>query len=90
MNREQFHGQWNEIKGKVKEKWGKLTEDDLKMIDGKREQLIGMIQKKYGLAKEKAERELTNFEAGLKSYKNEKNPYSSQNPYNKSGTFENR
>lgn len=55
-------GEWNLIKGKIKEKWGKLTDDDLTEISGKRDQLLGKIQKKYGLAKEKAEQELTEWE----------------------------
>lgn len=57
-----LRGEWNLIKGKIKEKWGKLTDDDLTEINGKREQLLGKIQKKYGLAKEKAEQELTEWE----------------------------
>jgi len=65
MNREQFQGQWNEIKGKVKEKWGKFTDDDLTQINGKREQLLGHLQKKYGYHKEKAEEELNAFEKQL-------------------------
>jgi uncharacterized protein YjbJ (UPF0337 family) len=65
MNKEQFQGQWNTIKGKIKEKWGKLTDQDLTRIDGKREQLLGELQKKYGLAKEKAEQELSKFESSL-------------------------
>jgi uncharacterized protein YjbJ (UPF0337 family) len=62
MNKDTLRGEWNLIKGKVKEKWGKLTDDDLIEINGKREQLLGKIQKKYGFAKEKAEQELTEWE----------------------------
>ncbi len=61
MNKEQFQGQWNELKGKIKQKWGKLTDDDLTQINGKREQLLGKLQQKYGLAKEKAEEEFTRW-----------------------------
>ncbi len=62
MNKEQFKGQWNQIKGKVKEQWGKLTDDDLTFIDGKREQLVGALQKRYGKEKEAIENELKKFE----------------------------
>lgn len=62
MNKDTLKGDWNMIKGKIKEKWGKLTDDDLAAINGKKEQLLGAIQKKYGLAKDKAEQELATWE----------------------------
>jgi uncharacterized protein YjbJ (UPF0337 family) len=62
MNKDQFAGNWKEMKGKVKENWGKLTDDDITQINGKREQLLGALQKKYGYAKEKAEEELERWE----------------------------
>ncbi|CDR33119.1 putative stress-response protein [Criblamydia sequanensis CRIB-18] len=62
MNKDVFQGQWNILKGKVKEQWGKLTDDDLKEINGKREQLLGKIQKRYGYAKDRAEKEIKTFE----------------------------
>ena len=62
MNKDTLKGDWNLVKGKIKEKWGKLTDDDLTEINGKKEQLLGKIQKKYGFAKEKAEQELTDWE----------------------------
>ena len=62
MNKDTLQGNWNILKGQVKEKWGKLTDDDLSEINGKRDQLLGKIQKKYGLAKEKAEEELSSWE----------------------------
>ena len=65
MNKDTLKGEWNVVKGKIKEKWGKLTDDDLTEINGKREQLLGKIQKKYGVAKEKAEHELTEWEKGF-------------------------
>lgn len=67
MNKEQFQGQWNQLKGKIKEKWGKLTDDDLTQINGKRDQLLGKIQQKYGLAKEKAEEEISRWESTFSS-----------------------
>lgn len=62
MNKDIFKGNWNIAKGKLKEKWGKLTDDDLTLINGKREQLLGVLQKRYGYAKEQAERELSAWE----------------------------
>ena len=46
------------LKGKIKEAWGKLTDDEVQMVEGKRDQLIGVIQKKYGMAKDEVERQL--------------------------------
>ena len=62
MNRDIIKGNWNEAKGKVKQQWGKLTDDQLDMIDGKREQLKGEIQKAYGISKDEAEKQIDNFE----------------------------
>jgi uncharacterized protein YjbJ (UPF0337 family) len=61
MNWDRLEGSWKEYKGKVREKWGKLTDDDLDVINGKREQLIGRIQYHYGIAKEVAERQTDEF-----------------------------
>jgi len=61
MNREQFEGNWHQLKGKLKEKWGKLTDDDIAIINGKYEQLLGKIQQKYGYSKEQAEKEINNW-----------------------------
>lgn len=62
MNKDEFAGQWKNIKGKVKETWGELTDDDITRIDGKRDQLLGFIQKRYGYEKERAEEELKKWE----------------------------
>ena len=58
MNQDRFEGNWKQLKGKVKEKWGKLTDQDLTAVEGKRDQLVGKIQERYGIAKEEAERQL--------------------------------
>lgn len=58
MNRDQFAGQWKILKGQVKTKWGKLTDDEITQVNGKFEQLAGLLQKKYGFAKEKASQEI--------------------------------
>jgi uncharacterized protein YjbJ (UPF0337 family) len=56
MNWDQMSGQWKQFKGRVKEKWGDLTDDDLDKIEGRREQLVGKIQQRYGIAKDEAEK----------------------------------
>jgi uncharacterized protein YjbJ (UPF0337 family) len=56
MNWDQLAGQWKQVKGNAKEKFGKLTDDDLTQIAGKRDQFIGKIQERYGLAREEAQR----------------------------------
>jgi uncharacterized protein YjbJ (UPF0337 family) len=65
MNWDQIKGNWTQMKGKVKEKWGKLTDDDLTTIAGKRDQLAGKLQQRYGYAKEQAEKELDEFTASI-------------------------
>lgn len=62
MNWNRIEGSWKQLTGKVKEKWGDLTDDDLDTIDGKRDQLIGKIQAKYGIEKEEAEKQVEDFD----------------------------
>ncbi|RYF27002.1 MAG: CsbD family protein [Comamonadaceae bacterium] len=62
MNQDQIEGNWMQFKGKVKEQWGKLTDDDLDIIAGKRDQLLGRIQARHGLAKDEAEQQLASFQ----------------------------
>jgi uncharacterized protein YjbJ (UPF0337 family) len=61
MNQDQMEGKWKQYKGKVKEQWGKLTDDDLDVISGKRDQLVGKVQERYGVAREQAEKEVSEF-----------------------------
>lgn len=61
MNWEIIKGNWNQWKGRAKEAWGNLTDDDLDVIAGERDQLIGRLQVRYGWAKEDAEREIENW-----------------------------
>jgi uncharacterized protein YjbJ (UPF0337 family) len=56
MNWDQVEGKWKQMKGSVKEKWGKLTDDDLEQIAGLRDQFVGKLQERYGIAKEEAQR----------------------------------
>jgi uncharacterized protein YjbJ (UPF0337 family) len=62
MNQDQLAGNWMQFKGKVKEQWGKLTDDDLDIIAGKRDQLLGRIQERHGLEKAEAEKQLDAFQ----------------------------
>ncbi|HEY0824601.1 MAG TPA: CsbD family protein [Ramlibacter sp.] len=62
MNQDRIHGRWKQLKGKVKEQWGKLTDDDLDVIAGRRDQLLGRIQQRHGLAKDEAERQVRDWE----------------------------
>ena len=62
MNNDRLRGQWKQIKGKLKERWGKLTDDDLDVIAGRRDQLLGRIQERHGIAKEEADRQVKDFE----------------------------
>lgn len=61
MNWQQVKGNWHELKGTAKSRWGRLTDDDLTRIDGERERLIGKIQEAYGVSKEEAERQVEEF-----------------------------
>lgn len=61
MNSDQFEGKWNQLKGKVKQRWGKLTDDDLATIGGRYDQFIGKVQERYGYTREQAEREWSDW-----------------------------
>jgi uncharacterized protein YjbJ (UPF0337 family) len=61
MNWDRVEGNWNQIKGRVKEQWGKLTDDDVDVIAGKRDQLVGKIQESYGITKDEAEKQVELF-----------------------------
>ncbi|HEY2370275.1 MAG TPA: CsbD family protein [Polyangiaceae bacterium] len=61
MNWDNIQGNWKELKGKLRSKWGKLTDDDLEHIAGKKDALLGRLQLHYGFAKDEAERQLDSF-----------------------------
>jgi uncharacterized protein YjbJ (UPF0337 family) len=61
MNWHEMAGQWTQMKGEVKRKWGRLTDDDLAVFSGSHDKLIGRIQERYGLAKENAERQFDDW-----------------------------
>lgn len=62
MNEDRIGGNWKQFKGKVKEKWGDLTDDDMTVVEGKRDQLVGKIQERYGYEKDRAEKEMKEWE----------------------------
>ncbi len=62
MNKDTIEGNWKELKGRVKEQWGKLTDDRLDEIAGKRDQLAGEIQQAYGISRDEAEKQVKDFE----------------------------
>jgi uncharacterized protein YjbJ (UPF0337 family) len=62
MNWAQVEGKWKQFRGQVKEKWGRLTDDELDVIAGNRDKLIGKLQEKHGLSKEEAERQLEEWQ----------------------------
>lgn len=61
MNNDTIAGSWKQLRGKAQQQWGKLTNDDLDVIDGKREELAGRIQERYGSTKDDVEREIDDF-----------------------------
>jgi uncharacterized protein YjbJ (UPF0337 family) len=61
MDWNRVEGNWKQVKGKVKEKWGKLTDDDLDVVAGRRDQLEGKIQERYGIAKDQVRKDLDNW-----------------------------
>ena len=63
MNEDRIKGNWKQFTGKVQEQWGKLTNDDMDVIDGKREQFVGKLQERQGLAREAAEKQLKDWQA---------------------------
>lgn len=85
MNKDQFAGKWREMKGKVKEQWGKLTDDDMTRVDGRWDQLSGRLQERYGWEKERAEKEMNTW---YSSY--EKNNRGRSTDENRFGSERNR
>ncbi|HEV2447518.1 MAG TPA: CsbD family protein [Candidatus Sulfopaludibacter sp.] len=65
MNWDQVEGRWKQLKGSIRQKWGKLTDDDLTMIAGSREKFVGKLQERYGLAREEAQRQADEWSRAL-------------------------
>lgn len=74
MNWDQVEGKWKQLKGGVREKWGKLTDDDLESISGKRDQFVGKMQERYGYSKDQAEKHLDEWRNSLEEEKYARNP----------------
>lgn len=62
MNKDQIEGQWNQLSGELKARWGKLTDDDLKVVDGDIEYLAGRLQKRYGISRKDAKKQISAFD----------------------------
>jgi uncharacterized protein YjbJ (UPF0337 family) len=65
MNWDRIEGQWNQFKGQARQRWGKLTDDDLDVVAGKREELVGRLQTIYGKRKDEAEQEVDDWSRRL-------------------------
>jgi len=63
MNWDQVEGKWKQLKGQARQKWADLTDEDLEKINGKRDELVGKVQERYGLAKDQAEKQVKEFES---------------------------
>jgi uncharacterized protein YjbJ (UPF0337 family) len=63
MNSDQLKGKWKQLKGSVKERWGKLTDDDVDVINGQSERLVGKIQERYGIAREAAQKQVDDWDS---------------------------
>ncbi len=62
MNRQILEGNWKQLKGRIKERWGELTDDELDVIEGRRDMLVGTLQKRYGITLDEAEKQLREWE----------------------------
>ena len=65
MNEDKIKGQWKQLSGKIKQKWGKLTDDDMKVAEGSTEYLTGKLQERYGIAKDEADKQIKEFDQTL-------------------------
>lgn len=72
MNSDQMKGKWKQLKGSVKEHWGKLTDDDLDVIDGQHDQLVGKIQERYGIAREAAQKQVDEWNINARQAETER------------------
>ena len=73
MNSDQLEGKWKQVTGSARERWGKLTDDDWQTIAGKKDQLVGRIQERYGIAKEEAEKQADEWSRALEQSKTDEN-----------------
>jgi uncharacterized protein YjbJ (UPF0337 family) len=68
MNWDQIEGEWKQVKGHVKAKWAKLTDDDMSTVNGKKDTLVGRIQQRYGILKDEAEKQVDEWIASFKKH----------------------
>jgi len=61
MNEDRIKGNWKQLKGKARQQWGRLTDDDVEQVKGQREELAGKLQERYGIARDEAERQIDDF-----------------------------
>ena len=61
MNKDIIKGHWKELKGQIKQQWGKITDDDLTQLEGSYDELEGLLQRKYGYQKDEAEKAISDF-----------------------------
>lgn len=61
MNWDRIEGNWKQFQGRIRQKWGKLTDDDVELVKGKRDQLAGRLQERYGIAKDEADRQIDDW-----------------------------
>ena len=61
MNDDIFKGKWTQLKGNINEQWGKLTDDEIEQLDGRKDQLVGKVQERYGIARDQAARDVDNW-----------------------------
>jgi len=66
MNWDQMAGKWKQVRGSVRQKWGKLTDDDLEQIAGNRDKFVGIVQERYGIAKDEAQKRADEWAQSLK------------------------
>lgn len=65
MNTDRIKGKWKQLAGRMKSEWGRLTDDDLAYVEGHRDYLVGKVQERYGIARDKAEEQVKRFESSL-------------------------
>jgi len=74
MNNDTIRGQWKQLSGQIKKQWGKLTDNDLKVIEGNAEMLAGRLQERYGVARDEAERQVRDFQQELNLSRHDTDP----------------
>ena len=72
MNWDQLEGKWKQMEGAIRERWGKLTDDDLEVVAGRRDRFIGMVQERYGYVKEEAQKRVDEWVASLREQREAK------------------